>query len=158
MMLKKKMNLQDEITLLRRFEPILRFTRGESFFPLDVESYVRQSSLWVQRPNAEPMLLVPQGKLDLARLAYPYPDEFGTVHYLKFTEPLGATAMAAHSLRQINQPPPLHEVFQAGRGRLARVGYLSRFIDALFQNLAVCCFSVMHQLLLIDRGIRLPFR
>jgi hypothetical protein len=132
MMLKKKMNLQDEVTLLRRFEPILRFTRGESFFPLDVESYVRQSSLWVQRPNAEPMLLVPQGKLDLARLAYPYPDEFGTVHYLKFTEPLGATAMAAHSLRQINQPPPLHEVFQAGRGRLARVGYLSRFIDALF--------------------------
>ncbi len=126
------MNLQDEVTLLQRFEPILRFTRGESFFPMDVEQYVRQSSLWVQRPNAEPTLLVAQDKLDLERLAYPYPDEFGTVHYLKFTEPLKATEMAAHSLRQINQPPPAHEIFHAGRGRLARVGYLSRFIDALF--------------------------
>ena len=125
------MNLQDELTLLRRFEPVLRFTRGENFFPMDVELYVRNSSLWVQRPNTEPEPLVVQGKLDLERLAYPYPDEFGTVHYLKFAEPLGATAMAAHSLRQINQPAA-DEFFYVGRGRLARVGYLSRFIDALF--------------------------
>ena len=125
------MNLQDELTLLRRFEPVLRFTRGESFFPMDVERYVRNSSLWVQRPNAEPALLVAQGALDLERLAYPYPDEFGTVHYLKFAEPLGAAAMAAHTLRQAQQGPP-HASFHVGRGRLARVGYLSRLIDALF--------------------------
>ena len=54
------MNLQDELTLLRRFEPVLRFTRGENFFPMDVELFVRNSSLWVQRPNAEPALLVAQ--------------------------------------------------------------------------------------------------
>ncbi|MBX3013990.1 MAG: hypothetical protein KF832_20885 [Caldilineaceae bacterium] len=125
------MNLQDELTLLRRFEPILRFTRGESFFPMDVEHYVRHSSLWVQRPNAEPVALVAPGELDLARLAYPYPDEFGTVHYLKFAEPLGAAEMAAQTLRQANQPIQ-HDAFHAGRGRLARVGYLSRLIDALF--------------------------
>lgn len=125
------MNLQDELTLLQRFEPVLRFTRGESFFPMDVELYVRNSSLWVQRPNAEPALLVAQSELDLDRLAFPYPDEFGTVHYLKFAEPLGAAEMAAQSLRQANQPLS-DTAFFAGRGRLARVGYLSRFIDALF--------------------------
>jgi len=125
------MNLQDELTLLRRFEPVLRFTRGENFFPMDVELFVRNSSLWVQRPNAEPALLVAQGELDLERLAYPYPDEFGTVHYLKFAEPLGAAAMAAHTLRQVQQGPA-HEKFHVGRGRLARVGYLSRLLDALF--------------------------
>lgn len=125
------MNLQDELTLLRRFEPVLRFTRGENFFPMDVEQFVRNSSLWVQRPNAEPALLVAQGALDLDRLAYPYPDEFGTVHYLKFAEPLGAAAMAAHTIRQVQQAPE-HEIFHVGRGRLARVGYLSRLIDALF--------------------------
>jgi len=125
------MNVQDELTLLRRFEPILHFTRGENFFPMDVELYVRNSSLWVQRPNAEPALLVAQGALDLERLAYPYPDEFGAVHYLKFAEPLGAAEMAAHSFRQAQQPFA-YEIFHAGRGRLARVGYLSRFIDALF--------------------------
>lgn len=125
------MNLQDELTLLRRFEPVLRFTRGENFFPMDVELFVRNSSLWVQRPNTEPALLVAQGELDLDRLAYPYPDEFGTVHYLKFAEPLGAAAMAAHTLRQVQQGPA-HEKFHVGRGRLARVGYLSRLLDALF--------------------------
>lgn len=125
------MNLQGELTLLQRFEPILRFTRGENFFPMDVGLYVRNSSLWVQRPNAEPALLVAQGELNLERLAYPHPDEFGTVHYLKFAEPLGAAEMAAQSLRQAHQPLS-HTAFHAGRGRLARVGYLSRFIDALF--------------------------
>jgi len=125
------MNVQDELTLLRRFEPVLRFTRGENFFPMDVALYVRNSSLWVQRPTEEPVLLVAQGALNLDQLAYPYPDEFGTVHYLKFAEPLGAAEMAAESLRQVNQPLS-PSTFQAGRGRLARVGYLSRLIDALF--------------------------
>ena len=37
--------------LLRRFEPVLRFTKGERFLPMDVEPYVRESSLWVQRPG-----------------------------------------------------------------------------------------------------------
>jgi len=124
-------NLQDELTLLQRFEPVLRFTRGESFFPMDVAHYVGNSSLWVQRPTAEPALLVAQGGLDLERLAYPYPDEFGTVHYLKFTEPLSATNMATYHLRQTEQQIS-DRAFHAGRGRLARVGYLSRFIDALF--------------------------
>ncbi|MCB0182648.1 MAG: hypothetical protein KDE31_00205, partial [Caldilineaceae bacterium] len=62
--------------------------------------------------------------------AYPYPDEFGTVHYLKFAEPLGAAEMAAQSREQILHPE--RNLFHPGKARLARVGYISRFIDALF--------------------------
>ncbi len=124
------MSQRDDRALLRRFEPIISFTRGECFFPMDVEPYVRASSLWVQRHRKEPELLVPRGELDLERLAYPYPDEFGTVHYLKFTDPLRVGEMAAHSREQMLHPE--RNLFHPGKGRLARVGYISRFIDALF--------------------------
>ncbi|MCB0188295.1 MAG: hypothetical protein KDE31_28695, partial [Caldilineaceae bacterium] len=116
--------------LLRRFEPIISFTRGENFFPMDVEPYVRACSLWVQRRRSEPEQLVKRSELDLTSLAYPYPDEFGTVHYLKFAEPLGAVEMAAQSRDQILHPE--RNLFHPGKARLARVGYISRFIDALF--------------------------
>ena len=120
----------NDLTLLRRFEPILSFTRGETFFPMDVEPYVAQSSLWVQRHDREPEQLAERGQLNLERLAYPYPDEFGTVHYLKFTDPLDAAEMAAHHARHWQQQA--QQVFHPGKGRLARVGYISRFVDAIF--------------------------
>jgi hypothetical protein len=104
-----------DLALLRRFEPILRFTQGEQFFPMSVEPYVRACTLWVQRPDEVAVQLAPAGELDLARLAYPYPDEFGTIHYLRLVEPYGAARqMAAHSLAR--------QCFYAGLGRLARVG------------------------------------
>lgn len=124
------MCLPDDLSLLRRFEPVLSFTKGEQFFPMDVEPYVEACTLWVQRGRREPERLVRCGELDLERLAYPYPDEFGTVHYLKFTNPLGAAEMVAQSRQQIFQPD--QNVFHPGKGRLARVGYISRFIDAIF--------------------------
>ena len=37
------------MALLRRFEPVVRYNRGERFFPISVEPYVRESSLWQQR-------------------------------------------------------------------------------------------------------------
>ena len=40
-------------TLLRTFEPVIRFTKGEWFYPMDVEPYVRSCSLWVQHPDEE---------------------------------------------------------------------------------------------------------
>ena len=47
--------------LLRRFEPVIRFTKGEWFYPTDVEPYVRSCSLWVQHPDEEAVCVVPQG-------------------------------------------------------------------------------------------------
>ena len=121
-----------DLELLRRFEPILRFTRGEPFFPMDVESYVRASSLWAQRPDEPARLLVPEGELDLETLGRSYPDEFGAVYFLKAAEPLPPAEMAVYNLHQARRHQSIHDIFHPTRGRLARVGYISRFIDALF--------------------------
>jgi len=116
--------------LLRRFEPVLRFTKGERFLPMDVEPYVRESSLWVQRPGEEAECLVPEGELTLERLAETRVHGFGAVYYLKFIEPLNIRDLAVYALRE--RFGPRAGAFHAGRGRLARVGYMSRFVDALF--------------------------
>ena len=117
------------IALLRRHEPILRFTKGERFFPMDVARYVLHCSLWAQRPDRKPIRLVPYGKLSLDTLGKPHPDEFGTVHYLKLVDPLSPANLAAYTMQSNIEE---RSGFKAGRARLARVGYLSRMVDALF--------------------------
>lgn len=124
------MNVDTDRDLLRRFEPVIRFTRGEQFYPMDVARYVLESSYWVQRPNRPPLRIWPEGELTLDRLGESRVFGQGAVNYLKFIEPLNLTEMAAHRLRHglLGQDDDFH----AGRGRLARVGYASRFVDALF--------------------------
>lgn len=120
-------NPTGDLALLRRFEPVLRFTQGEQFFPMSVEPYVRACSLWVQRPDEVAVQLVAANQLDLERLSYPYPAEFGTIHYLRLVEPYEA---AKRMVDEQELAP--RESFHSGLGRLARVGYGSRLIDALF--------------------------
>ncbi len=123
---------EDDLALLRRFEPVIRYTRGEQFYPMDIEPYVRESSLWVRRPDEDPHLVIPEGSLTPEKLAEPREDPFGTVYYLRFIEPLQITRLAAYSLRSSRQKREAIDIFRAGRGRLARVGYVSRLADALF--------------------------
>ncbi|MHB9029142.1 MAG: hypothetical protein ACYC9O_10255 [Candidatus Latescibacterota bacterium] len=121
--------------MLRRFEPVLRFTKGEYFFPMDVEAYVRESSLWVHRPGEEAELLVSKGKLSLERLAEPRSGGFDTVFFLKFVEPLSLDQLTHIRLRNVGGIRDFRkhrEEFRAESGRLARVGYFSRMIDTLF--------------------------
>jgi hypothetical protein len=124
-----------DIELLRRFEPVIRYTKGERFFPIDIERYIKQCSLWVQRPNEPAELLVPQGEMSIAKLITPRQDGFQAVYFLKFIEPLDIIELARYSLNEavksLTHAEP-EEGFRAGRGRLARVGILSRFLDALF--------------------------
>ena len=35
-----------DLRLLQRYEPVLRFTRGELFLPMAVEDYLKKCSLW----------------------------------------------------------------------------------------------------------------
>lgn len=118
--------------LLQRFEPVIRYTRGERFFPLDVDRYVRACSLWVQRPGEPPHCVLPEGEVTLEKLAEPRAAEFGAVYYLKFIEPLNIAELAAYAVQTGLAKKDPTDVFSAGRGRLARVGYGSRFVDALF--------------------------
>ncbi len=123
------MNDQD---LLRRFEPIVRYTKGEQFFPMDIEPYIRNCSLWMQKPGREAICLVPDGQLTIEKLIELRADGFEAVYFLRFIEEhdlekLG-TKLFKYPLRNIARK----KGFRPGRGRLARVGYSSRFIDALF--------------------------
>jgi len=132
---------QLDLILLRRFEPVLRYTRGERFFPMDVERYITQCSLWVQPEDGPAQLLVPQRELSIEKLIEPRQAPFGSVYFLKFIEPLDLGELAKQSINEAVTSirkalkAGLHDLgdrFRAGRGRLARVGYGSRFVDALF--------------------------
>ena len=81
--------------LLRRFEPVIRFTKGEWFYPMDCEPYVDACSLWVARPGEDAVCVVPAGELTLERLAQQPDDTTGAVHYLKIPNPKeGRTGVA----------------------------------------------------------------
>ena len=119
--------------LLRRFEPVIRFTKGEWFYPMDSEPYVDACSLWVARPGEDAVCVVPAGELTLDRLAQQPEDTTGAVHYLKIPNPKeDGDRGRRRSKRSHTNPDWPKETFRAGRGRLARVGYLSRLADALF--------------------------
>jgi hypothetical protein len=123
--------------LLQRFEPVIRSTTGDKFYPMDVEPYVRACSLWVQRPGEEAVCVVPGGELSLERLAQQPMDEAGAVHFLKFTDTEDLRLESRGGLlrvfrRRAKNRKESRRAFRAGRGRLARVGYFSRFVDALY--------------------------
>jgi hypothetical protein len=118
--------------LLRHFEPVLHFTRGERFFPTDVNRYVQQCSLWAHNPGGGDRLLIRQDELTVDRLAEPRTAPFGTVHYLRFVETLGLAETARVLTDQLRLRQLLKDTFHPGVGRLARGGLLPRIVDALF--------------------------
>lgn len=126
------MSNTSDLELIRRFEPVVRYTRGERFFPLNVKDYIPECSLWVQHPNEPPELIVPEEDLTLEKLANYRQTGFGSVYYLQFIEPLNLAELATFHVKERLKRKDPKEVFRTGRGRLSRVGYLSRFMDALF--------------------------
>jgi hypothetical protein len=111
--------------LLRRFEPVLRFTHGEWFLPIAAERFVEASSLWVRGPYERPVQVEPERAVTLGRLgSLPQPPP-GAVQYLRLVDP-------EDELRAAVSHVPARPDFRAGRGRLARVGYAARIVDALF--------------------------
>lgn len=121
-----------ELELLRAFEPVVRFTGGEQFFPMDVERYVGACGLWLYHPGDYDEQVVPEGELTIERLTEPRPARFGSVFYLRFVPPLGIeeSARALSDMQRLKRAQT--HSFRAGLGRLARGGLLPRLMDALF--------------------------
>jgi hypothetical protein len=121
-----------DLELLRAFEPVLRFTKGERFYPTDVERYVSRSSLWVRRPDGTEEVLAKRGELDMDTLVRHRDYPFGAVEFLRFNEDLSV----AESARVLSEASRLRRqedsVFHPGVGRLARAGFVPRVADALF--------------------------
>lgn len=116
----------NDLALLREFEPIVRFTQGELFFPRAVDEYVRASSLWELTAEKKVVQLVPEGELTLDKLVTFDELQGNRVLYLQFVpEPMGPLEYQQWLIRS-DRP-----VFKAP-GRLARVPLLSRIGDSFF--------------------------
>ena len=110
----------DPVELLRRYEPVIRFTEGELFFPMAVDAYVEQAALWGRAAGkGERKRLVDHGELDLDVLCTHARTDVGTtleLHYVPAAlTPGRVTAVAARS-----QPPTFPEHVAVCRGRAAR--------------------------------------
>jgi hypothetical protein len=113
-----------DLELLRRLEPILRFTDGELFFPMSTAPYVEECELLAGPTLREARVVVPKGDLTLDRLATVGEPPPGEAQFLRFVQkPLNAVELRRWRSR------PEHQRFSAP-GRLARVGLPARLVDA----------------------------
>jgi len=114
----------DDLALLRRHEPILRFTEGELFFPMAAESYIRHCDMLEGPTLRESRVIIPAGSLDLESLGAADRPPPGQAQFLRFVQkPMGSIELA----RWRNRPG--RPEFSAP-GRLARVGLVARLVDA----------------------------
>src|SRR3954452_25523193 len=110
--------------LLRRFEPVLRFTHGELFYPFPAETYMQSCDLLGGSSLESWRVLVEAGGLDEARLVELGDAPPGEERFLRFVQqPLNPVELARFNGR------PGRAVCEA-RGRLARVGLLAEILDA----------------------------
>ncbi len=112
-----------DLELLRRHEPVLRYTRGELFRPTAVGPYVEQCSLWAGVQGVKQTLLVPHGEMSLERLSREGARHRGQPLFLRLVErPLGR----AEFLHWRQMP---RERIRAV-GRFTTTGIFGRLIDA----------------------------
>ncbi len=116
----------EDLALLRRFEPVLCFNRGEQFYPMDADRFLDAAGLCAQRPDTPPETLVPRGQLSAAYFAQPRQEIPGAVYFLSVADPLTLAEM-----RGFRRTSTLRE-FHSGPGRLVRVGLAARFFALLF--------------------------
>ena len=117
----------EDLDLLRAHEPVVRFNEGELFFPVAVDDYVRCCELLEHDSGGSARVVAEQGDLTLDRFA-----EFGAAaggpgQYLRLVDAPFSWWEAARWRRRPDRPK-----FRRA-DRLARVGVLSRIVDALMR-------------------------
>ena len=117
-----------DLALLRTYEPILAYTKGEYFLPTDIERYIAAASLWRDGDGEgdKQTELVPAGELDLARLleaADRYRDRPLHLRYV----------LKAATGREVRRGRKAHPTGIRRTGRLAAVGFVARLIDVLLR-------------------------
>jgi hypothetical protein len=116
----------DDLKLLQKFEPVVRFTKGELFFPCAVDGYLERCSLIMRDKRGNERMLANEGELSAKKLA-----EFKEVPpdhiiFLRLVdEPMTVLKYQSWLLR------PEKPTFKS-QGRMARVGLFSRVIDSFF--------------------------
>ncbi|GIE88589.1 hypothetical protein [Actinoplanes regularis] len=116
------MGIEEDLALLRAYEPVAKFTEGEWFHPVSVDRYVSRAGLWRAEPGSSPVQVIAPGGLSLDTLAGSGGAEQGLRYSLSG---IGGTEKHAHvPLR--DRPSHL-----ARASRLASVGLTARLVDAM---------------------------
>jgi hypothetical protein len=124
----RKSDATTDLELLRRHEPIVRYTLGEAFLPMEVGIYLAHATLWERDATGQVRALAKPGELTANNIGELVAGAAGRTFLNVATE-----ASAAEMARAILPGQRVQaDGFRRGPGRLARVGYLSRFVDAAF--------------------------
>jgi hypothetical protein len=114
-----------DLALLKAFEPVVRFTQGEMFFPAAVEPYLAASDLLVGSSQRHRREILAVGEVTPDRLAAETAPP-GEQLYLQLVQrPLDGLELVRWRQR------PGRPAFRQP-GRLARVGLFARLVDAGF--------------------------
>ena len=115
----------DDLALLRAYEPVVRLNQGELFLPTNVDDYVACCELLEYVAGERPRVVLAKGEVTLDRLAEH--GRSGRRLFLRLVDrPLGRPEQLLWRLRR--ERPRFHNA-----SRLARVGVLSRIVDALMR-------------------------
>jgi hypothetical protein len=118
--------MEDDLALLRRFEPVIRFNHGELFYPTSVEDFVASSALYDAGPK-EPEIIAERGTLDLNSLAHLGREHAGKTLFLQQVDKPLNRKQYKQWKRRANR-----EKFKFS-SRFAAVGLIGRFVDALMR-------------------------
>jgi hypothetical protein len=113
-----------DLTLLRAYEPVVRFTKGEYFYPVSVHNYAENAALWTELPDGEAVIEAGPETFDSSILARMEEGIRGQQTSLSGIMTGQESGKARIPLK--DRPPRL-----SGASRLAAVGLLGRLIDAL---------------------------
>ncbi len=115
----------EDVDLLRAFEPAVRFTSGEFFYPVSAHRYVQRSALWSDDRDGDPNRSFGVNELDVQSLTEHCRASQGLGHALSAVD-TGSKGQVPPRIPLKQRPPPLR-----GASRLASVGVTARAIDAL---------------------------
>ena len=112
-----------DLALLRAHEPVIRYTRGELFWPTAIGPYVEQCSLWGEDEEGSLALIVPAGELSLERLCEEAARHRAKPISLRFVE----KSLRRSDYRHWRRLPRDHLVASA---RFTTTGMFGRLVDA----------------------------
>lgn len=110
------MEREDQLRLLKKHAPVLRFDNRELFFPAEIDTYVTNATLFVEDTEVSPA-----GKEKLELLNH----SLGSDSYLQFITEADRRAVVKEEAKRLARNLLGH--------RLGRVGIFGRILDAIFQ-------------------------
>lgn len=120
------MSPDEQLELLRRFEPVIHYTQGELFLPMSVEDYIDGSAL-VAGAGSSRAVVIPRGDLTVENLCAAAREEPGARLSIEHVgEPLDRAEFRRWRRR------PDRPTFRPS-SRFAVVGLLSRLVDSLMR-------------------------